>query len=189
MDLTNAPRNQNGRLYVPELDDMDRLIAASMADVGAAPARAEPTPVAVRPELPPETRRQLTGALLIIGAMALLALYAFWPRAAERPTTPGPAGATDDRRPTTDHRPAVAPAPTRAPSATPEPPTAMPEPPTQTPVVVYVEQPPCYSVTQDVYSADARAVIGQVTGQSCESQAAAQAAADDLAAQMKGATP
>ncbi len=97
LNLSDAPRNAAGRVYVPELDEspmarVQRLRAE--LEEPAAPPEQPATPVAVRPELPPETRWQLISAVLIILMMALLALYAFWPRAAERPTT-------DDRRPTT----------------------------------------------------------------------------------------
>jgi|SRR6185295_1505567 len=179
MQITQEDRDERGRIMI----EAERRAAAQQEPP---PARARTwsnrrsAPAAVPPaDAQPRTDRRLVagivGALVVV--LAVIGAISFLPS----PTTRRP--------PATNAAPAVvpptaAPAATIAPSATPAPPTATAEPPTQTPVVVYVET-ACYSVTQDVYSPTTRAVIGVVTGTSCESQEAAQANADTLAAEMK----
>jgi hypothetical protein len=158
------------------------LLDDTMTAVGATPAHEEEEEAR-----PPRSFGRLELAGIVYGLILAGALIVLVNRVVPAQEVPPTIIATPTVQPTSVSRPLTvydqiqtAIPPTEAP------PTATPEPPTQTPVVVYVEQPPCYSVTQDVYSADKRAVIGTVTGQSCESQEAAQAAADTRAAEMRG---
>lgn len=158
------------------------LLAETMAATGATVAAVGPEQAEEPPSRHSIGRFELAGIVCgLVVALVLIALINSLMPAQEAPRAP--AQPTTTQQQPTIAAPAVA-APV-APTATPAPTTATPEPPTQTPAVVYVET-ACYSVTEDVYSADKRAVIGQVTGQSCESQEAAQAAADALAAAMRG---
>jgi hypothetical protein len=192
MEITHADRDERGRIMAEaERRAADRNMSpAAPAPAGEEPARPRPVraispsqrlvlPARIRPQLSPRVHAQLIGAALAIAAMIAVAMLALG-RSAGMSAAPPPRPTAAPARPTA---PAPAIVPTAVPTATPVPPTATPEPPTQTPAIVYVEQPPCYSVTEDVY--DGSRPLGTVTGTSCDSQAAAQANADALAAQMK----
>jgi hypothetical protein len=172
--VTGNDRDEHGAIRVDPPTDAPPPTPKLSNRRGVADAPSE------APATPRADRRAIAGA--IGGLVVAVFLIAFIGQARSgMPIAPPPPPTAAPARPT-----AAAPAlvPTIAPSATPAPATATPEPPTQTPAIVYVEQPTCYSVTQDVY--DGSRPLGTVTGTSCESQAAARANADALAAQMKG---
>ena len=179
-----APRSQDA---TPRFD---QLLAETMAAVGA-PSSTQVASTALDGEA---AHRSHDGRLelvaVVAGLLIALALIVLinWltpthlaQRPAHRPTL---AAAPSTEAPT------LAPTATPTPSATPSPPTATAEPPT--PQIVSIEvAPPCdpanppYSVTVDVYDGDRP--LGRSTGTSCESQAAAEANANALAAEMRQA--
>ena len=147
------------------------LLADTMTAVGAKQEQAEPP--ARRPFGRFEAAAVVCGLVVAVVLIVLVNRVTPTQEAPRAPVRPTVAQST----------PASAAVPVVAPTATPESPTPTEAPPTQTPVVVIVEQ-ACYSVTQDVYAGSRP--LGTVTGQSCESQETAQAAADQLAAEMRG---
>ena len=167
---TDADRDEGGRLKAPSFS---ALVADTMTAVGAkGETKAEETPRSAIGRL------EIAG--IAVGLVVALALIVLIGRVAPAQEAPKPTA-----RPAVPTAvapaiiPALTPLPTEAPSVTPEP------APTPEPEIVYVEvEKPCYSVTMDVY--DGSRPLGTVTGQSCESQDAAQAAADQLAAEMRG---
>lgn len=142
-------------------------LAETMDALGPAPAQ---------PVAPPVEARGL--AMIVAGLVLALIVVAglnLMRASAAPPTVSTPAPPTRTMTRT------VAPSPTSAPTAT-------PAPPTQTPVVIVEQAPPvqCYSVTLDVTD-DRGTPIGIATGESCESQDAAQANAEAQADQVRAA--
>jgi len=179
VQITDADRDPvTGRILV---DPAERAAHATAPATPAPPRRLSNR--RGQPTTAPAARSHrgtlgLVGGLL--GGLLLIALSARWLPGAAAPPAERAAPTLVVTAPAA--RPAIV--PTTAPTATPAPPTATPEPaPTPEPQIIYVEK-PCYSVTLDVY--DGSRPLGQVTGTSCESQEAAQANADALAAAMRG---
>ena len=174
VEYTDADRDERGRLRAP---GFAALLAETMAATGAAPAPEEKAP-----PRRPIGRLEIAG--IVAGLVVATALIVLVNRVVPAQDAPRPTAAPAQAPPTVAAPvviPVVTPLPTEAPPT--------PEPPTQTPAVVVVEvpAPPCYSVTQDVY--DGSRPLGTVTGTSCESQEAAQAAADQLAKHMRVTGP
>jgi hypothetical protein len=169
--------------------------AATLQETMQATGAAKPAPKEEPPAARSFGRRE--AAMLVAGLVVAIALIAL----VGRQSDPQPAQSTQSTA-----APAMAPAATqerstatRAPTAEPSPtpaPTATTAPPTPEPEVIYIEVAPMcdpnvnplYSVAMEVYG-DRRQPLGVVTGVSCDSQAAAQANAVQLAAELKGATP
>lgn len=165
--------------------------AATLQETMTATGATKPTP---KEETPPQRsfgRREL--AMVAVGIVVAIVLIALVGRAGgAQPAAPSAAPAMAPA--VTAARATATVAPTVEPSATPLP-TATFEPPTPEPEIIYIEvAPPCdpanppYVVQMEVYG-DKRQPLGVVTGVSCDSQTAAQANAEQLAADLKGATP
>lgn len=183
LPITDADRAWWRGLSKP--DTASDIVSASLADVGATsdPAPTAPEPPAARPFGRREIAVIVAGLVVALAAIALLGrggAQQRQPRAA-----PAMAPAATQARPTATIAPTAEPSPTAQPTATAEPPTPEPE-------VIYIEvAPPCDPAVNPLYSValevldDKRRPLGQVVGVSCDSQAAAQANAEQAAQAMK----
>jgi hypothetical protein len=166
-------RDATGKIIDTRPKGEESAFAATLAEtmdaLGPAPAQPVAPPVEAR------------GLAMIVAGLVLALIVVAGLNLARAPAPPPTVSTPAPAPPTRTMTRTVAPSPTSAPTAT-------PAPPTQTPVVIVERAPPvqCYSVTLDVTD-DRGTPIGIATGESCESQDAAQANAEAQAEQVRAA--